>query len=319
MAQQKSAKDKQASKNQSRTVTGPKRTAPTKAGGRSTSTMLTWGAIGLVVVIVAVLIIVKITGNGTSSKSGQGAQPAPASIVQAVTHIPQSVYDTVGVNSSATPVTPPTKLSGQPQLVLTSSNGSKLPGVFYFGAEYCPYCAAERWPMTAALSRFGSFSGLEITTSSATDVYPNTPTFSFAKASLSNPLFIFKAVERYSNIPDGSGSYTILQTPTQAEAALVNKYDSPTYIPGGSSGSIPFIDVANQFVGQGASYSPAILSGLTRAQIASGLSDATNPATQAIVATANYWTAAICNVTGGKPGNVCSSKGVMAAAKALKI
>ena len=39
------------------------------------------------------------------------------------------------------------------------------PEVLYVGAEYCPFCAAERWPVVVALSRFGTWSGL-----SATDV-----------------------------------------------------------------------------------------------------------------------------------------------------
>ena len=61
------------------------------------------------------------------------------------------------------------------------------------------------------------------------------------------------------------------------------------------------------------------MNGLTREQIASGLSDPTNPVTQAIVATSNYISASICKITGGQPANVCTSKGVQAAAKAMKI
>ena len=48
----------------------------------------------------------------------------------------------------------PTTITGAP---LTS--GGK-PEMLYIGAEYCPYCAAERWAMIVALSRFGTFSGL---------------------------------------------------------------------------------------------------------------------------------------------------------------
>ncbi len=60
----------------------------------------------------------------------------------------------------------PTVLSGQPPMTL---NG-KSPAMLYYGAEYCPYCAAERWAMTAALARFGTWSNLQITASSHTDV-----------------------------------------------------------------------------------------------------------------------------------------------------
>ena len=51
------------------------------------------------------------------------------------------------------------------------------------GAEYCPYCAAERWAMAVALSRFGTFSDLRLIHSSSADIYPNTPTLSFYRSS----------------------------------------------------------------------------------------------------------------------------------------
>ena len=66
------------------------------------------------------------------------------------------------------PVSPPTVLE-QPA---THDLGGKSPAMLYYGAEYCPYCAAERWAMTAALSRFGTWSELKITASSHTDVFP---------------------------------------------------------------------------------------------------------------------------------------------------
>ncbi len=37
------------------------------------------------------------------------------------------------------------------------------------GAEYCPFCAAQRWAMVNAFSRFGTFTGLTTTHSSSTD------------------------------------------------------------------------------------------------------------------------------------------------------
>jgi len=32
--------------------------------------------------------------------------------------------------------------------------------VVYIGAEYCPYCAVERWPLIVALNRFGTLTNL---------------------------------------------------------------------------------------------------------------------------------------------------------------
>ena len=56
------------------------------------------------------------------------------------------------------------------------------PELLYMGGEYCPFCAAERWAIAAAVSRFGTLSGLHFIHSSPTDVYPSTPTLSFYKS-----------------------------------------------------------------------------------------------------------------------------------------
>ena len=53
------------------------------------------------------------------------------------------------------------------------------PRVLYVGAEYCPYCAAQRWAVAAALSRFGTFADLSETASATDDIHPDTATLSF--------------------------------------------------------------------------------------------------------------------------------------------
>ena len=317
MAQQPNNK-KQASKDASRSIaTTSKRTAPTKAQKRSTSSLLTWGAIGLVIVIVAALIIVKVTGSSTPSSGGNGYQAAPKALLADVTGIPQSVYDQVGVDSPTVPVAKPTEVKGQPQLTFKDAAGNTLPGVLYIGAEYCPYCAAQRWSVVAALSRFGDFTGLGLTESSSTDIYPKTPSLSFYKASMTSPYLAFQGIETQSNIPDPKLGYTTLQSLTKAQEKLIGTYDTAKYLPGASPGAIPFLDIGNRWLIAGASYSPSILDGLSRTDIAGNLKDPTNPVTQAIVATANYLTAAICSTNNNQPGSVCNSKGVQAANKAL--
>ena len=113
-------------------------------------------------------------------------------MVHDVTNIPASVYNKVGVTSPTVAVTPPTVISGQPPMTL---NG-KSPAMLYYGAEYCPYCAAERWAMTAALSRFGTWSNLKITASSHTDVDPETHTFSYYGATLHQPVHDLQPASR---------------------------------------------------------------------------------------------------------------------------
>ena len=292
-----------------------------KSAGRPAG-LFTWLAIGLVVVVVATLVIIKVSGgSGPSNSSGYSATD-PAMVAQ-LTAIPDSVFNTVGVNSQVVQVSAPIALKGQPALTATSSSGATVSEILYIGAEYCPFCAAQRWATIIALSRFGTWSGLGNMASAAKDQYPNTPTFTFVKATYKSKYLVFKSVEEYTNQVDPATSYYAkLQNPTAAEQKLILKYDSPKYVPGLTSSSgnpIPFMTFDNKFLVSGASYSPDALTGLTRSSVATGLSDPTSPVTDAIIASANYQTAAICTLTNDQPSTVCTSSGVKAAAKAMKL
>ena len=147
---------------------------------------------------------------------------------------------------------------------------------------------------------------------------------SFHGATLDSPYLTFRGIEQYTNIPVAGtpGEYTILQNPTKAEQAILAKYSSSKYLANGSSNgsiSFPFVDINNGLLFSGASYDPQVLANLSWSDIAGGLSDPTNPATQAILTTGNYMSAGICQATKGQPGSVCQSSGVQAAAKALGI
>jgi hypothetical protein len=301
---------------------------------RSTTTLLTWGAVALVLVIVIVLVVVKVTGSNNSTSGQTTFEPVPASIMNQVENVPESVFNQVGVESSQFPVTPPTEIKGQPPLTFPTTSGTTgqgegagttsstaLPGVFYFGAEYCPYCAAERWPLAIALSRFGQIHNLGLMESSPNDVFASTHTFTFSKADYTSPYISLKAIEHYSNAVV-NGNYAVLQPLTQQETNLITKYDNSKYYSNSTTtttGSLPFIDFANKWFVSGASYSPSVLTGLTQDQIASQLNDPTSPVTQAIISAANYLTASICQGTGGQPSSVCATKGVQAAEKSMGI
>jgi hypothetical protein len=301
-----------------RTQSGP---APRRPAKRSPTAMLTWGTTALVIVIVIVLVAVKVFGGGSTASNGPGQSPASPAVVAEVTGVPASVFNTVGITSAVAPIYPPITITGQKALTFANSSGKVLPGVFFFGAEYCPHCAAERWVIIVALSRFGKFHNLSNMQSSATDVDPNTQTFTFHGASYSSPYIVFKSDEYESNQLNASGSqYKVLEQPTKTEAKLVDKYNSSTYFPSLTAGelSFPFLDFGNKILSE-ENYDPGILGGLTRDEIASGLKQAKNPITQAIVASANYLSASVCNIDGQLPSAVCTSKGVTAAAKALKL
>lgn len=271
----------------------------------------------MVVVIVLALVLVKVT----SSNPGEGGNPRahtplPASVAAAIAHIPASVFDKVGVTSAAQ-VAPPTVIEGTTPLVIDGK-----PGVFYLGGEFCPYCAAERWALTVALARFGSFSNLGEMASPSRDQFPSTPTLTYYRSRFTSPSVAFQPVERYSNVVNpATGYYYRLESLTPAQKRLVDTYYRPAYLPGVTAGDValPFIDIGNKVLVHGASFSPGILQGLSRDEIAASLHDPTNPVTQAIVASANYLTAGICATDGDTPSSVCTSRGVTVAAKALHV
>jgi len=299
-------------------VSSPKSTSsktPAKSGGRPAG-LFTWVAVGVVVVIVAGLVIAKVVSGGPSSSGTSGWVATDPTTVSQITAIPSSVYDAVGVSESSA-VTAPLPLKGQPALTAKSADGTTVPQVLYIGAEYCPFCAAQRWATIAALSRFGTWTGLGNTASSSSDVYANTPTFTFYKAKFTSKYLVFTGVETLNNVYP----YTTLMTMTAQEKAILSKYDTSKYINMSSSndGAIPFISMGNKFLVSGASYNPGLLTGLTRTQIASNLSATSSPITKVIITSANEQTAAICSLTNQQPANVCSSPGVKAAKTLMKL
>ncbi|MGZ4615997.1 MAG: DUF929 family protein, partial [Actinomycetes bacterium] len=178
-----------------------------------------------------------------------------------------------------------------------------------------PFCAAERWPVVVALSRFGTWSDLGATESASNDVYPNTPTLSFHGATYASDYLSFTGVETRSNQLD-NGAYAPLDALDAADQQVFDTYGRPPYT-SGQPGSIPFLDIAGRYVGSGASYSPEILKGKTRDQIAAALKDPGSPVAQAVDGSANLLTAALCDATGGKPADVCTATGVKTAAAQL--
>jgi thiol-disulfide isomerase/thioredoxin len=263
--------------------------------------LITGGSVLAVIAIVVAVIVVKISSGSSSSPSSSTGSTQPASVVNQITGVPASALDSVGNGGSSTYANVQTiKGSGS-----TLTSGGK-PEILYMGAEYCPYCAAERWAMAVTMSRFGTFSGLHFIHSSSTDVYPSTPTLTFYKSTYQSNYINFTPVEWYSE-----SNTKVLQTPTAAQLATFQKYDAPPYVQSSSdSGSFPFVDFGNKYVIVGASYNPQVLAGKTWAQVAAALNDPSNPISKAVLGVANQMTAAICKLTNGQPGSVCSSSGV---------
>jgi hypothetical protein len=255
-------------------------------------------AASVIVLVIAALIVVRLVSSSNSSSAATASGPAPDSVVNAVTNVDASTLNQVGRGTVAQL---PTPVRADIQ---RGPNG--LPQVTYVGAEYCPFCAGERWPLIVALSRFGTFSNLQLSHSASDDVYPNTPTFSFVGSTYTSPYIEFSPVELQSNVRSG-GSYQQLQTPTPDQSSLLQKYDGPPYVPPSGAGSIPFIDFAGQYIVSGASYDAGTLRGMSQEQVAAALQDPSSPQAQAILGSANALTAAICTTTGNMPANVCTA------------
>jgi hypothetical protein len=260
-------------------------------------TIVTFSSVALVAVVLIVIVVINAAGGGNAAVN----KPVPQAILTAVENPSSSVVSTVGTGGYSGEMV---RLPASAKLV---SNGK--PMVVFVGAEYCPYCAAERWSMVMWLSRFGTFKNLSEILSSSTDVDPNTNTFSFYKSSYSSPYITFSSNE----IEDRN------QQPLQSMSAQVTKifttYDTPPYAI--ASGGFPFLDIGGVFNLYTTSYDPATLQNLSWSQITAKLSNASDPVTKAIVGNANILTAATCIATGNQPSSVCSSNPIPVIEQAL--
>jgi hypothetical protein len=292
---------------------------------RFSPTTMALGSVGVVVAVVIALVLVDVTGGGSGGRIPVGGQPgattpgqpansggslapvdvpAPASVVDAVTGVSAQEANEVGVPPTST-VAPPTVKTGQPPLTIAGQ-----PGAVFIGGEFCPYCAAERWAVVMAFSRFGSFSNLQETTSSPWDTYPSTPTFSFYGASYTSPFIALDAVEHAGNDATALGTRQELEPLTTQESDLWQTYDS--------SSGYPFLDIGNVAIVDSPSYVPSVLAGLDQQDVAARLADPTDPVTEDIVGTANYLTAAICSVLGPQaPSSWCTQPAIIQAAQAM--
>lgn len=263
------------------------------------------GVLVLIAAIITVFVILRNQPAPTNTNPALKRAPADATVVQEVTNVPQATWEAVGKGS----VVPNAFAHNSGQPPSTGPNGH--PEFFYVGGEYCPYCAAERWAMVNALSRFGTFSNL-----SQLQAYEyNVPTFSFYGSSYTSQYVDFVPKEVKGNQLDQTQqNYVDLEKLTPAEQQMFQRYD-----PGQN---FPFVSIGNQYTAVGASYDFTVLldskgNPLPWQTIANSLNDANSPIARGILGTANYMTASICNLTGQQPGNVCNSPVIQQIEQAL--
>ncbi|MGH3156645.1 MAG: DUF929 family protein [Streptosporangiaceae bacterium] len=253
------------------------------------------GAVVVVIAIVLAFVLVKINKSpAKASDTPAAGSTLSASVLSDIATVPATTLAAVGAGTTySKPLIP---VTGS---LLTSAG---KPEVLYIGAEFCPYCATERWAMAVALSRFGTFTGLHGIHSDPSDVFPNTPTLTFYKSTYTSKYVVFTPVETETV------SKATLQTPTSAQQALISKYDAAPYVPSSSAGSIPFVDFGNKYIISGASYNPQVLQGKTWSEVAAALSDPSSDIAKGADGAANLITAAICKLTSNQPGSACTSE-----------
>jgi hypothetical protein len=256
--------------------------------------------LGALSVTVAVLVasvfgLIQLTNSGDSGNGGATAHLA--SYFEASVSVPNSVLTQVGVPDT---LTVPTVVT--PRVTTASTNDV----VSYVGAEYCPYCALQRWALLVALSKFGTFVSLsDAVYSSSSDIFPDLASWSFVGATYTSPYFTFDPTELTSSIPDGQGGYEPLETMDAGQLASYDQYDE--------HGFLPFIDLGNGVVTIGSTASPSVLEGLTLSQIGAEVSDPTSPVARAIDGSANYLIAGMCSMITGTQPPICNSTAVMTA------
>lgn len=186
---------------------------------------------------------------------------------------------------------------------------NRKPTVLYMGADYCPYCAAIRWPLVLALTRFGDFTGLKYMRSSADDVYAKTVTFSFHNTRYESDYLTFEGVE----LQDREGKK--LETPDKRQLEIFRTFNAPPYTR--YAGAIPFLYMDGEYMQSGSPFSPGLLKGLSWKEVADKLGTRQSAVRQTLLGVTNLYTAAICKLTNGQPEKVCDTKAVNAAAVLL--
>jgi Domain of unknown function (DUF929) len=262
------------------------------------------GAIVVIVAVVGALVAVKLAGGGSA---GPPREPLPVAALTKLTTVPLSTL--LGANTKQ--LTSPEGISGAPLTSTSGSpgqgggttgagNGSATPEMLFIGAEFCPVCATERWPMILALSHFGTFSNVSQTHSAVRD--GDIPTLSFYGSTFTSKYLVFTSVETTTNQPSGN-YYKLLQSPTAAQNALWAAHSPP------KGETFPFIDIGGKWLLQTSQYDPTTLEGHSFDTILDSVGSNHTTIGNDIDGSALLLIQDICDVTGQQPAATCQAAG----------
>jgi hypothetical protein len=243
-----------------------------------------WAGLAMVVLVIGgavALFFARGDGSGASATAASGSVPAGS----------QQPADAASVALGQV-----RRGSGEPLL-----DGGK-PLVFFMGAEWCPFCASERWALVEATSRFGKWSGLrELQSRSGQDFFPALSTYDLSRATYTSDYLSL----RHKEVATVAGDP--LQKLGSFEERLVDEDDT--------LGSVPFL-FASGSPGRYTvelAYSPNLLVGQSFASLREDISaGASTPAVEAIGGEADALTALICRLDGQQPASVCAKGSIPA-------
>jgi hypothetical protein len=178
----------------------------------------------------------------------------------------------------------------------------KRPGgkslVYFMGAGFCPFCAAERWAIVKALERFGRWEGLAESKSAGHDEkYLNVPTFDLSRARYESDGVEFAGKETADR------EFQPLQELDDSDYEILDMYNPDQMI--------PFLLVDGQYMQAGAGFSPELIQNMSHTQVRAELDKPNSAIGKAIRAEIDHITALVCKSTGGK-GAACNTDSVRA-------
>ncbi|HEX3824164.1 MAG TPA: DUF929 family protein [Mycobacteriales bacterium] len=240
--------------------------------------LIVLSSVVVIALVVAAVGYVVIHGNKSTSKNDRSTAGV-SGVLNTLTSITPATLSTVGAGSTGLSAKP---TSGDPPL---TSHGK--PELLYVGGEFCPFCAAERWSMIQALSRFGTFSGLSEIRSANDD--GDLATFTFYKSHYTSKYLSFVPVENEDRAQNQ------LQPLTAAQNKVFSKYTT----------GFPFLDFGGKYVQTNAGYTETDLSGLNQQQVAAQLKNPSSKLAKDILGEANRLTATLCRLTKNQPASAC--------------
>lgn len=247
--------------------------------------LMAGGSVALVVALVAVVVAI-----GLSSSSTKAAPRVALTAAQEshLTTVPVSTLVAASGSDAGSSLIPAYEIDSS-----AYTSGGK-PAILYIGAEFCPVCATERWPMVVALSQFGTFRNLSQTRSAVRD--GNLATVTFYGSAYTSRYLTFRPVEVSTNVQKGNG-YEPLESPTPAEVQLWR----------GVLGSetFPFVYLGGKYVLNTYQYPATFIQGLNFTQIEAAVGNNSTQVGASIDAAAAAMVKYICGITGQQPAATC--------------